>query len=88
MELANQIGMARIEKRHRQMSDYILPPRLERDALFFDPDVEDESGNGVTLVLGVVVAIALAVSTINLMGSQAGDRMEQAQLSTTSAINP
>jgi selenocysteine lyase/cysteine desulfurase len=32
IELANQIGMERIEKRHRKMADYILQGMLSRDA--------------------------------------------------------
>jgi len=32
IELANQIGMNRIEKRHRQMADYILKEMLQRGA--------------------------------------------------------
>jgi selenocysteine lyase/cysteine desulfurase len=32
-ELANQIGMERIEKRHRQMADYILKEMVARGAL-------------------------------------------------------
>ena len=32
IELANQIGMDRIEKRHRKMADYILQGMLSRDA--------------------------------------------------------
>jgi len=32
IELANQIGMDRIEKRHRQMADYILKEMLQRGA--------------------------------------------------------
>ena len=32
VQLANEIGMERIEKRHRQMADYILKEMVKRDA--------------------------------------------------------
>lgn len=32
LQLANQIGMDRIERRHRQMADYILPQMVQRGA--------------------------------------------------------
>ena len=43
------------------MSDYIPnPPNPERDPRNYDRYYEDNSGKGVTLVVGILVAIALA----------------------------
>ena len=62
------------------MSDYIPnPPNPERDPRNYDRYYEDNSGRGVTLVVGILVAIALAAGLMFFAGSPS-DRNQQAQL--------
>ena len=62
------------------MSDYIPnPPNPERDPRNYDRYYEDNSGKGVTLVVGILVAIALAAGLMFFAGSPS-ERTEQAQL--------
>jgi len=62
------------------MSDYIPnPPNPERDPRNYDRYYEDNSGKGVTLVVGILVAIALAAGLMFFAGSP-NDRTDQAQL--------
>jgi hypothetical protein len=62
------------------MSDYIPnPPNPERDPRNYDRYYEDNSGRGVTLVVGILVAIALAAGLMFFAGSP-NERTEQAQL--------
>ena len=52
------------------MSDYIPnPPNPERDPRNYDRYYEDNSGKGVTLVVGILVAIALAAGLMFFAGS-------------------
>ena len=61
------------------MSDYIPnPPNPERDPRS-DRHYEDNSGKGVTLVVGILVAIALAAGLMFFAGSPS-ERTDQAQL--------
>jgi hypothetical protein len=74
------------------MSDYIPnPPNPERDPRNYDRYYEDNSGKGVTLVVGILVAIALAAGLMFFAGSP-NERTEQAQLPaqerTTTPANP
>ena len=74
------------------MSDYIPnPPNPERDPRNYDRYYEDNSGKGVTLVVGILVAIALAAGLMFFAGSPI-ERTEQAQLPaqerTTTPANP
>lgn len=75
------------------MSDYIPnPPNPERDPRNFDRYYEDNSGRGVTLVVGILVAIALAAGLMFFAGSP-NERTDQAQLpaqerTTTTPVNP
>ncbi len=63
------------------MSDYIPnPPNPERDPRNYDRYYEDTSGRGVTLVVGILVAIALAAGLMFFAGSPEGSRTDQAQL--------
>src|SRR5262245_65487857 len=67
-------------ERRKKMSDYIPnPPNPERDPRNYDRYYEDNSGKGVTLVVGILVAIALAAGLMFFAGSPT-DRTEQAQL--------
>ena len=62
------------------MSDYIPnPPNPERDPRNYDRYYEDNSGKGVTLVVGILVAIALAAGLMFFAGSPS-ERTDQAQL--------
>lgn len=62
------------------MSDYIPnPPNPERDPRNYDRYYEDNSGKGVTLVVGILVAIALAAGLMFFAGSPT-ERTDQAQL--------
>jgi hypothetical protein len=62
------------------MSDYIPnPPNPERDPRNYDRYYEDNSGKGVTLVVGILVAIALAAGLMFFAGSP-NERTDQAQL--------
>lgn len=62
------------------MSDYIPnPPNPERDPRNHERFYEESSGKGLTLVVGILVAIALAAGLMFFAGSP-GDRTEQAQL--------
>jgi hypothetical protein len=73
------------------MSDYIPnPPNPERDPRNYDRYYEDNSGRGVTLVVGILVAIALAAGLMFFAGSP-NERTEQAQLPAqerTAPVNP
>ena len=63
------------------MSDYIPnPPNPERDPRHFDRYYEAESGRGLTLVVGILVAIALAAGLMFFTGNPEGGRNDQAQL--------
>ena len=62
------------------MSDYIPnPPNPERDPRNFDQYYEPNSGKGVTLIVGILVAIALVAGLMFFAGPR-GDRNDQAQL--------
>jgi len=62
------------------MSDYIPnPPNPERDPRNHDRYYEDNSGKGVTLVVGILVAIALAAGLMFFAGSP-NERTNQAEL--------
>lgn len=64
------------------MSDYIPnPPNPERDPRNFDRYYEPNSGKGVTLIVGILVAIALVAGLMFFAGPR-GDRTDQAQLPT------
>lgn len=75
------------------MSDYIPnPPNPERDPRNYDRYYQESSGKGVTLVVGILVAIALAAGLMFFAGSP-NDRTEQAQLpaqerTMTAPVNP
>ena len=61
------------------MSDYIPnPPNPERDPRNYDRFDEADSGKGLTLVVGILVAIALAAGLMFFAGIP-GDRTNQAQ---------
>ena len=61
------------------MSDYIPnPPNPDRDPRNYDRYYEANSGRGVALVVGILVAIALVAGLIFFAGNR-GDRVEQAQ---------
>ena len=64
------------------MSDYIPnPPNPERDPRNYDRYYEANSGKGVTLVVGILVAIALAAGLMFFAGSPTeGNRNDQAQM--------
>lgn len=63
------------------MSDY-LPnsPKPDRDPRNDDPYYEPSSGKGITLVVGILVAIALAAGVMFFVGGGPRDRNEQARL--------
>ncbi len=62
------------------MSDYIPnPPNPERDPRSHERFYEDNRGKGATLVVGILVAIALAAGLMFFAGSP-GERTDQAQL--------
>ena len=62
------------------MSDYIPnPPNPERDPRNYDRYYEDNSGKGVTLVVGILVATAQAAGLMFFAGSP-NERTDQAQL--------
>jgi hypothetical protein len=62
------------------MSDYIPnPPNPDRDPRNYDRYYEPSSGKGLTLVVGVLVAIAI-VAGLMFFASNKGNRTEQAQL--------
>jgi hypothetical protein len=70
------------------MSDYIPnPPNPERDPRNYDRYYEDNSGRGVTLVVGILVAIALAAGLMFFAGSP-NQRTEQAQLPAQEQTTP
>ena len=64
------------------MTDYIPnPPNPERDPKNYDRYYESNSGKGVTLVVGILVAIALAAGLMFFAGTpNEGGRNEQAQM--------
>jgi hypothetical protein len=62
------------------MSDYIPnSPNPDRDPRNYDRHYEDNSGKGVTLVVGILVAIALAAGLMFFAGAP-NERTDQAQL--------
>ena len=62
------------------MSDYIPnPPNPERDPRNYDRCYEADSGKGVTLVVGILVAIALAAGLMFFAGGQSSEHTDQAQ---------
>ncbi len=55
------------------MSDYIPnPPNPERDPRNYERYYEDQSGKGLTLVVGILVAIALAAGLMFFAGTPTG----------------
>ncbi|MBV8186106.1 MAG: hypothetical protein JOY64_10235 [Alphaproteobacteria bacterium] len=61
------------------MSDYIPnPPNPDRDPRNYDRYYEENSGRGLTLVIGILVAIALVAGLMYFAGNR-GNRVEQAQ---------
>lgn len=64
------------------MSDYIPnPPNPERDPRNYERYYEDQSGKGLTLVVGILVAIALAAGLMFFAGGPTtSERTDQAQL--------
>lgn len=62
------------------MSDYIPnPPDPRRDRVNYDAYYEPSGSRGLTLVVGILVAIALVAGLMFFAGSS-GDRNDQAQL--------
>src|SRR5260221_5775605 len=55
------------------------PPNPERDPRNYERFYEQDSGKGVTLVVGILVAIALAAGLMFFAGGQSTDRTDQAQ---------
>jgi len=70
----------RAERRKTMSDDIPNPPNPERDPRNYDRYYEDNSGRGVTLVVGTLVAIALAAGLMFFTGSPDGSRNDQAQL--------
>jgi hypothetical protein len=69
------------------MSDYIPnPPNPDRDPRNYDRYYEENSGRGLTLVIGILVAIALVAGLMYFAGNR-GDRTEQAQAPTERSLN-
>ena len=60
------------------MSDYIPNPPPERDPRFYDRYDETSGGKGLTLVIGILVAIGLVAGLMFFAGPK-GDRTEIAQ---------
>ena len=60
------------------MSDYIPNPPNPNDPHKYDRYYEDNSGKGVTLVVGILVAIALVAGLMFFAGTPS-DRNDQAQ---------
>jgi hypothetical protein len=71
------------------MSDYIPnpPPNPERDPRNYDRYYDSNSGRGLTLVIGILVAIALVAGLMYFAGNR-GDRVEQAQAPIERTVNP
>jgi hypothetical protein len=70
------------------MSDYIPnPPNPDRDPRNYDRYYDDNSGRGLTLVIGILVAIALVAGLMYFAGNR-GTREEQAQVPVERTINP
>jgi len=62
------------------MSDYIPnPPNPDRDPRNYDRYYEANSGRGVTLVVGILVAIALVAGLMFFAGNR-GEHNQQAQM--------
>jgi hypothetical protein len=62
------------------MSDYIPnPPNPDRDPRNYDRYYEANSGRGVTLVVGILVAIALVAGLMFFAGNR-GEQNQQAQM--------
>ena len=69
------------------MSDYIPnPPNPERDPRNYDRYYEPSGGRGLTLVVGILVAIALVAGLMFFAGTPR-DRNEQAQLPADRTLN-
>jgi hypothetical protein len=69
------------------MSDYIPnPPNPERDPRNYDRYYEPSGGRGLTLVVGILVAIALVAGLMFFAGTPR-DRNEQAQAPADRTIN-
>jgi hypothetical protein len=61
------------------MSDYIPnPPNPDRDPRNYDRYYEENSGRGLTLVIGILVAIALVAGLMFFAGNR-GKGVDQAQ---------
>jgi hypothetical protein len=61
------------------MSDYIPnPPNPDRDPRNYDRYYEASSGRGLTLLIGILVAIGLVAGLMYFAGNR-GERTEQAQ---------
>ena len=70
------------------MSDYIPnPPNPDRDPRNYERYYEENSGRGLTLVIGILVAIALVAGLMFFAGNR-GERVEQAQAPAEHTINP
>jgi hypothetical protein len=75
-------------ERSKKMSDYIPnPPNPDRDPRNYDRYYEDNSGRGLTLVIGILVAIALVAGLMFFAGNR-GERVEQAQAPVERTVNP
>ena len=78
------------------MSDYnpnLPPPQRDRDPNTYQRYMDsDRSGRGLTLIVGILVAIAIAAGVMFFAGPSS-DRVEQAQLparttTTTAPVTP
>ena len=70
------------------MSDYIPnPPDPRRDRGNYDAYYEPSGSKGLTLVVGILVAIALVAGLMFFAGNR-GERVEQAQAPVERTINP
>jgi hypothetical protein len=69
------------------MSDYIPnPPNPDRDPRNYDRYYEHNSSRGLTLVIGILVAIALVAGLMYFAGNH--QRNEQAQAPIERTVNP
>ena len=70
------------------MSDYIPnPPDPRRDPRNYDAYYEPSGSKGLTLVVGILVAIALVAGLMFFTGPR-GDRTDQAQLPQERTLTP